>query len=96
MADNLSSARDRVAGHRKQIRGSVDKWRTYKETYEKNNQVKTIQNAQGQIDKLIQKHPTLKNERSWEDTWKPTNEPLVNSAANIVKIFSFLTEELWV
>lgn len=71
MADNLATARKQIAGHRQQIRGSVDKWKKYAEPYEKTNQLKTIKNVQGQIEKLVSKHPTLRNERSWEDSWIP-------------------------
>lgn len=70
MADNLSRARVQLDGHRKQIRESIKKSKTYPMPYQQENQLKTIQNVQNQIAKLIDRYPTLKNERSWEDSWR--------------------------
>lgn len=71
MAENLSKARAQIAGHRKQIRGSIEKYGRYPEAYQKQNQLKTIENCQNQIKKLVDRYPTLRNEGSWEDAWKP-------------------------
>lgn len=70
MAENLAKARAQLEGHRKQIRGSIKKYDTYPEQHQKKNQLKTIENVQKQIEKLISRYPTLRNERSWEDSWK--------------------------
>lgn len=70
MAENLAKARAQLEGHRKQIRGSIKKYNTYPEQHHKDGQLKTIENVQRQIAKLIDRYPTLKKERSWEDSWK--------------------------
>lgn len=70
MADNTSRARDQLAGQRKAVRDHAKKWHEQKETYEKDFAWKTIQNAQSQIAKLKDAHPSLR-EASREDSWRP-------------------------
>lgn len=71
MADNAARARDQLNGHRRAIRGHVDKYRAYKDRQDKDFAVKTIKNAQSHISKLKSKHPSLRGDSSWEDTWRP-------------------------
>lgn len=71
MADNTARAREQIAGHRRQIRGSVEKWKRYPEPYQKQEQLNTIENVQGHIRKLKDRHPSLKNDEAAEDTWQP-------------------------
>lgn len=69
MADNTAAARKAVDGHRNHIRTHIDKHQRYSLPEQKRTMVKQIENAQGQIEKLRRKHPSLTS--SWEDTWKP-------------------------
>ncbi|WP_037320355.1 hypothetical protein [Amycolatopsis orientalis] len=71
MADNTARARDQVEGHRKAIRDHIEKWRKYSDQNDKKFALKTIANAQGQIQKLKERHPSLRNDRSSEDQWRP-------------------------
>lgn len=73
VTDNAAQARKQIDGHRRQIRGSVQKWKDYKEDYEKQNQLKTIQNVQNQIQKLKSQHPSLKHDNDKADEWSPGN-----------------------
>lgn len=71
MAENASKARTQIEGHRKQVRGSIEKFKNYKEDYEKREQVDTITRVQGLIQKLKDVHPSLRNGTQSEDTWRP-------------------------
>lgn len=71
MADNTARARDQVEGHRRAIREHIDKWKRYPQQHDKDTALKTIANAQSQILKLKDRHPTLKRDNSSEDTWRP-------------------------
>jgi len=69
MAENTASARKKIDGHRNHIRTHIEKYKRYKEPYEKAQMVKQIQNAQNQITELRAKHPSIVG--SSEDTWRP-------------------------
>ena len=69
MSDNTASAKKKIEGHRAHIRTHIEKYKRYREDYEKQNMVKQIQNAQHQISDLRRKHPSISG--SDEDTWRP-------------------------
>lgn len=71
MAENLARAREQLAGQRKAVEEHIEKWRRHTEPYEKTFALKTIQNAQGHIEKLKQKYPALSRDSSKFDTWRP-------------------------
>jgi ribosomal protein S20 len=71
MADNTARAREQIRGHRSAIREHIEKWRRYTTEYDKNFALKTISNAQAQIQKLKDRHPSLRSDSSQEDTWSP-------------------------
>ena len=69
MPENTAKARKAVDGHRSHIRAHIEKYKSYTVDYDKNTMVKQIQNAQNQIAKLRQAHPSIPS--SSEDTWRP-------------------------
>lgn len=71
MADNLARAREKLDGQRRAVREHVEKWNRYTEEYEKAGALKTIENAQGHIQKIKSDFPTLNNDNQKEDTWRP-------------------------
>jgi hypothetical protein len=71
MADNLARAREKLDGQRRAVRDHADKWQRYVEPYEKAGALKTIQNAQGHIQKIKSDYPTLRNDNRPEDNWRP-------------------------
>jgi hypothetical protein len=71
MADNTARARQEIDGMRKAIRGHVEKWKKYPDKQDKDFAVKTIVRVQTDVTNIKEKHPSLKNDSSWEDTWKP-------------------------
>lgn len=73
MSDNAARARTKISSHRKAIADHIDKWRRYSQPYEKEFALKTIRNAQTQITKLKDAHPSLRHDNSSEDTWSPPN-----------------------
>ena len=76
MADNTAQARKKLEGQRDSVRDATRKWHRYTEGYEKENQWKTIQNAQGFISKIKRDHPSLSNDRDAADTWRPGDRAL--------------------
>jgi hypothetical protein len=71
MADNTARAREQLAGQRKAVSDHIAKWARYKEPHDKNFALKTIRNAQTQIEKLKKAHPSLAKVTEPEDTWSP-------------------------
>jgi hypothetical protein len=71
MADNTSRSREQIKGHRKAIEDHIDKWHRYTSPQDKQFALKTVQNAQSQIEKLKSRHPSLAVDRDRLDTWSP-------------------------
>lgn len=75
MSENTAQARKKLAGHRGAVRDATRKWHSYPESYQKNDQWKTIQNAQRHIEKIKGDHPSLMG-RDPADTWRPGDSSL--------------------
>lgn len=75
MGDNTAQARKKLEGQRDAVRDATRKWHRYTESYEKDGQWRTIQNAQGHIAKLKHDHPSLNSSDS-ADTWRPGDRAL--------------------
>lgn len=75
VADNTSQARRKLDGQRSSVRDATRKWHRYTQAHEKETQWKTIQNAQGHIQKIKSEHPTL-NSQDAADTWRPGDRAL--------------------
>lgn len=70
MSDNTAQARKKLEGHREAVRDATRKWHRYTETYEKDGQWRTIQNAQRHIQRIKNDHPSLGlSDRA--DSWRP-------------------------
>ncbi len=76
MVENLAAARKQLDGQRDAVRDASRKWHKYPEGYEKDVQAKTVQNAQRHIQKLKEKHPTLRHDSDPADSWKAGDRAL--------------------
>lgn len=65
MADDKA----KIEGQRRAIREHIDKYARYPHEQDKRTALKTIQNAQRQIESLKRRNPRLGSSR--EDTWRP-------------------------
>ena len=71
MDEGTARARREVAGMRSASVEHIAKWRAYPEPHDKATALKTIERVQGEIAKIQAKHPSLKNDYSALDTWRP-------------------------
>ena len=71
MSDNAARARTKIHSHRRAVAEHIEKWRRYNQPHEKEFALKTIRNAQSQIAKLKDAHPSLRYDNASEDTWTP-------------------------
>lgn len=71
MADNTARARQQLEGHRKAVKEHIEKWREYPDPKDKEFALKTIANAQKQIAKLKDAHPSLRSNDDGADSWRP-------------------------
>ena len=68
MGDN-KDAETKLAGQRKAIQDHINKYNVYAHEQDKNFALKTIRNAQQQIEDIKKRNP--KTSMSHLDTWKP-------------------------
>ncbi|MFI9009237.1 hypothetical protein ACIGNX_18615 [Actinosynnema sp. NPDC053489] len=71
MPSNTAGDRDKIASQRNTIATHIEKWRRYPNPQDKEFALKTIRNAQAQIQKLKSRHPSLRHDTASEDTWQP-------------------------
>ena len=67
---SLAKDKKKVEGHRASIREHKKKYETYDMDREKKKALKTIENTQNEIKKILDRNSN-NIEASWEDTWKP-------------------------
>ena len=67
---SLAKDRKKIEGHRASIEEHIEKYKTYDMDGEKQKALKTIENTQNEIKKILARN-TGNIEQSWKDTWKP-------------------------
>ena len=65
----MADERAALAGQRRTVREHILKAEHYRGPGEREFALKTVRNAQGQIEKLMRRHPHWP--ASWEDKWIP-------------------------
>jgi hypothetical protein len=73
MADNAGRAKHELKGQRRAVSEHVEEYKRNArgQSLEKDSALRTIRIAQRHIAKLKSTHPTLSNDSSWEDNWRP-------------------------
>jgi hypothetical protein len=71
MADNTAKARKDLEGMRKAVEEHIGKYQSYPDRQDKETALKTIQRVQGDIAATKAKHPSLTNDSSRLDSWRP-------------------------
>jgi len=65
----MADDKTKLAGQRRAVREHIDKYNKYPLEHDKNYALKTIRNAQNQIQRIRAKHPHWPS--SYEDNWTP-------------------------
>lgn len=73
MADNAGRAKHELKGQRRAVSEHVEEYKRHARAHspEKDSALRTIKIAQRHIAKLKSAHPSLSNDSSWEDNWRP-------------------------
>jgi hypothetical protein len=73
MADNAGRAKHALKGQRRAVSEHVEEYQRHARAHspEKDSALRSIKIAQRHIAKLKLAHPSLSNDCSWEDNWRP-------------------------